>query len=59
MYQPYVPDLIELLQATLKHLEQDHDDLNPEGLAFLELKYSIVRALAELELTRLKMLDAA
>jgi hypothetical protein len=59
MYQPFIADLIELLQATLKHSEQDQDDLSPEGPAFLELKRSIVRVLAELELTRLKKLDAA
>jgi hypothetical protein len=52
MYQPFIADLIELLQATLKHSEKDQDDLSPEGPAFLELKRSIVRVLAELELTR-------
>ena len=59
MYQPDIADLIELLQATLKHSEQDQDDLSPEDLSFLELRHSIVYVLAELELTRLKILDAA
>jgi|HubBroStandDraft_4_1064222.scaffolds.fasta_scaffold00520_10 hypothetical protein len=54
MYPPSIADLIELLQATLKHSEQDQDDLSPENLSFLELKRSIVCVLAELELTRLK-----
>ena len=58
MSQPSVPDMIELLQATLKQLEQN-EDLSPEDPAFVELKHHIVRILAELELIRLRKSDAA
>jgi hypothetical protein len=59
MCQPSVPDLIELLQAALKQLEHNQDGLSPDDPAFLALKRSIVRVLAELELMRLKKSDAA
>jgi hypothetical protein len=58
MCQPSVPDLIDLLQATLKRLEQNQN-LSSDDPALLELKQSIVRALAELELIRKEKTEAA
>lgn len=58
MCQPSVPDLIDLLEATLKHLEENQN-LSSDDPALLELKQSIVRALAELELVRPRKTEAA
>ena len=52
MFQKHALDLIEMLQATLRHLEQTQE-LSPDDPALLELKQSLVRIIAELEIIRL------
>jgi hypothetical protein len=58
MCQPSVPDLIDLLQATLEHLKRNQN-LSSDDPALLELKQTIVRALAELELVSPRKTEAA
>jgi|HubBroStandDraft_4_1064222.scaffolds.fasta_scaffold09351_5 hypothetical protein len=50
--------LIELLEETLKRLESV-EALSPNDQALLELKRSIVRTIAELEILKQEKSDAA
>jgi hypothetical protein len=45
------PDLVQLLKETLKRLEQT-EELQPNDPALVELKQSIVRTIAELEVAK-------
>jgi hypothetical protein len=54
----FVPDLIELLQETLERLESTQD-LKPDDPTMLELKSSIVRAIAELSIAKFRKSQAA
>ena len=55
---PSPPNLVDLLRSTLKLMEQD-EDFSPDDPAALELKASILRAIAELELRKTSKTDAA
>jgi hypothetical protein len=48
---PASPSLIEVLRSTLQRLEQ-HEDLASDDPALAELKGSILRTIAELEVTK-------
>ncbi len=48
---PIRRELLELLRSTLQHLEET-EDLRPDDPALLEIKSSILRAIAELEIMR-------
>jgi hypothetical protein len=52
LFQKHALDLIEMLQVTLTRLEQTQE-LSPDDPALLELKQSLVRIIAELEIIRL------
>ena len=58
MAPSYALDLIELLEETLKRLESV-EALSPNDPALLELKRSIVRTIAELEILKQEKSDAA
>lgn len=51
MPEHYTLGLIEILRATLRRLEQTQD-LSPDDSTLLELKHSILRTIAELEIVR-------
>lgn len=48
---PIRRELVEILRSTLRHLEET-EDLQPDDPALLEIKSSILRAIAELEIMR-------
>jgi len=50
--------LVDLLRATLRHLEES-EGIKPNDPAYLELKCSILRSIAELEIERFRDADAA
>ena len=58
MAASYVSALIELLEGTLKRLELV-EGLSRNDPALLEVKRSIVRSIAELEIQKLAKSDAA
>jgi hypothetical protein len=58
MAPSYVSALIELLEETLKRLELV-EGLSPNDPALLEVKRSIVRSIAELEIQKLEKSEAA
>jgi hypothetical protein len=51
-------DLIDLLRSTLTKLEQSHE-LASDDAALAELRNTIVRSIAELEIARARKADAA
>ena len=51
------PGLITALQSTLRQLEQT-EEMTPEDPALVELKRSIVRVMAELEVKKASMSEA-
>lgn len=53
-----LPTLVTLLRSTLQHLEET-EGIRPNDPAFLELKNSILRSIAELEIERLRGAHAA
>jgi hypothetical protein len=46
--------LIEVLKKTLEQLEQTTEELRPDDRAMVELRSSILRTIAELEIARLQ-----
>lgn len=48
---PIRPTLVDVLRSTLRHLEET-EELRPDDPALLEIKSSIVRAIADLEISR-------
>jgi hypothetical protein len=46
------PSLIEVLQSTLAHVERN-TELPPDDLTMIDLKRSILRVIAELEVSKL------
>ncbi len=53
MAQQYTLDLIDILRATLRRSEQTQH-ISPDDPALRELKHSILRTIAELEIVRLE-----
>lgn len=51
VHQSHTPDLIDLLRQTLKQLEETQD-LLPDDPTLVELKRSLVSAIAELRVAR-------
>ena len=49
--QPQTPDLIDLLRQTLEQLERT-EDLHPDDPTLIELKRSLVTAIAELKIAK-------
>ena len=49
--KPVAPNLAELLRSTLRRLEQ-MEDLRPNDPALKEIKSSILRSIAELEVSK-------
>jgi hypothetical protein len=44
--------MVDLLRSTLEHLEIETQDLDPNDPILVEFKASILRSIAELELSR-------
>jgi hypothetical protein len=55
---PTAPTLIDLLRSTLKQMERD-EEFSPDDPAAMELKASLLRAIAELELRKAGNISAA
>jgi hypothetical protein len=55
---PSPPTLIDLLRSTLKQMERD-EEFSSDDPAALELKASLLRAIAELELRKADKISAA
>ncbi len=53
-----LPTLVALLRSTLRHLEES-EGIRPNDPAYLELKSSILRSIAELEIERFEDSHAA
>lgn len=58
MSKPSARDLIDVLRSTLAQLEKSQD-IAPDDPSLVELRNSIVRTIAELEIARLRKADAA
>ena len=58
MAQRSIPDLIELLLATLRYIEHTENP-SPGDPALLALKHFFLRTLAELEIAKLGKSEAA
>lgn len=53
-----LPTLVTLLRSTLQHLEES-EGIRPNDPAYVELKGSILRSIAELEIEKLQNSEAA
>lgn len=55
---PIRSTLVDVLRSTLRHLEET-EELRPDDPALLEIKNTIVRAIADLEISRMRTRSAA
>lgn len=57
-FTPIRPMLVDVLRSTLQHLEET-EELKPDDPALQEIKATILRAIAELEIVRMSKRNAA